>query len=281
MAMNSFSDSFLGTAKKVSVTRDQTLLMEGGGSVNAMEERIGLIKEMVAVEGDQLLREQLVDRLAKLSGGVAVIKVGGASEVEVAEKKDRYTDALNATRAAVAEGIVAGGGAALLYASKKLSGYLSSPTAKALPPDQRTGLSIVRNAIQLPAKLIASNAGVDGVLCLEGVLEATATEECPAYTLGYDAQEGTFGNMFSKGVVDPVRVVKTSVVNACSVAGMMITTEAAVTESVQSRDDKFGVTEGLMDKDRVKNQKRQAQAPMKTTAENRPKRFEKYSGIVL
>eukprot|EP00760_Papus_ankaliazontas_P004263 PhM_4_TR1173/c0_g1_i1/m.103806/K04077/groEL, HSPD1; chaperonin GroEL len=272
--MSNFSDSFLGRAKKVTVSRDETLIMEGCGSAAAVEERIGLIKEMVAVEGDQLLREQLVDRLAKLSGGVAVIKVGGASEIEVHEKKDRYTDALNATRAAVAEGIVAGGGAALLYASAALAEYVQTTDVS---PDQRTGLNIVRNAIRLPAKLIAQNAGVDGSLVMETVTEMKSKE----FNMGYDAQEGSYKDLFECGIVDPVRVIKTCVVNACSVAGLMITTEAAVCETPKSRADPNGLTEGVIDREMFKHNKRQQQAPMGTHAQMRPKRFEKYSGIVL
>ena len=168
-----------------------------------------------------------------------------------------------------------------MYAFRSIKEYLATPAAKALPADQRTGLAIVRNAIQLPAKLIASNAGVDGSLCLEGVLDDKQHTSMPPFSLGYDAQTGAFVNMYDAGIVDPVRVIKTCVVNACSVAGMMITTEAAVTESVTSRADPAGVTEGVLDREQIKNKKRQAQAPMQTTAGGKPKRFEKYNGIVL
>lgn len=218
---NDFNERFLGSCKKVTISRDETIMMEGGGSAIAIEERVAMIKDMIAVEDHEFNREKLVERLAKLSGGVAVIKVGGASEVEISEKKDRIVDALNATRAAVSEGILAGGGVALLIASNRLNALSKD---RSLIPDVRTGVNIVKNAIKLPAKMIAQNAGVEGSVVVGKIL----TKNDP--TWGYDAQTGQYGNMFEAGIVDPMKVVKSAVVNACSVAGMMITTEAAVVE---------------------------------------------------
>lgn len=216
-----FNEKFLGTCRKVTSSKDETIMMEGGGSAIGIEERVQMIKDMISAEDHEFNREKLVERLAKLSGGVAVIKVGGASEVEIAEKKDRIIDALNATRAAVAEGIVAGGGTALVVASLRLDTLIKDRT---LLPDIRTGVNIVRKAVRLPAKLIASNAGVEGSVVVGKIL---AKKEL---TFGYNAQTGKYGNMFEFGVIDPMKVVKSCIVNACSVAGMMITTEAAVVE---------------------------------------------------
>merc|ERR1719197_1450913 len=225
--------------------------MEGGGSAIAIEERVQMIKDLVAVEDHEFNREKLVERLAKLSGGVAVIKVGGASEVEISEKKDRIVDALNATRAAVAEGILAGGGTALLIASRRLEALARD---RSLVPDMRTGVNIVKNAIKLPAKLISQNAGVEGAVVVGKVIQ----RDNPSY--GYNAQTGEYGDMFAAGIIDPMKVVKSCVVNACSVAGLMITTEAAVVEKDlpgrDPQDDK-----GIMDRE-MAGRKRQSQAPL-------------------
>jgi chaperonin GroEL len=248
---NDFNERYLGFCKKATITRDETILMEGGGSAIAIEERVQMIKDMVAVEDHEFNREKLVERLAKLSGGVAVIKVGGASEVEISEKKDRIVDALNATRAAVAEGILAGGGTALLIASKRLEALARD---RSLVPDMRTGVNIVKTAIKLPAKLIAQNAGVEGAVVVGKVLQ----KGDPSW--GYDAQSGKYGDMFAAGIIDPMKVVKSCVVNACSVAGLMITTEAAVVEKDMPgrdpQDDK-----GIMDRE-VMQKRRQGNAPL-------------------
>jgi chaperonin GroEL len=248
---NDFNERYLGFCKKATITRDETILMEGGGSAIAIEERVQMIKDLVAVEDHEFNREKLVERLAKLSGGVAVIKVGGASEVEIAEKKDRIVDALNATRAAVAEGILAGGGTALLLASKRLE---TLSRDRSLVPDMRTGVNIVKNAIKLPAKLIAQNAGVEGAVVVGKILQRGDA------SFGYDAQAGTYGDMFAAGIIDPMKVVKSCVVNACSVAGLMITTEAAVCEkdlpNRDPQDDK-----GIMSREAAAKQ-RQGAAPM-------------------
>ena len=248
---NDFNERYLGFCKKATVTRDETILMEGGGSAIAIEERVQMIKDLVAVEDHEFNREKLVERLAKLSGGVAVIKVGGASEVEISEKKDRIVDALNATRAAVAEGILAGGGTALLIASRRLETLARDRT---LVPDMRTGVNIVKNAIKLPAKLISQNAGVEGAVVVGKVIQ----RDDPSF--GYNAQTGEYGDMFAAGIIDPMKVVKSCVVNACSVAGLMITTEAAVVEKDMAgrdpQDDK-----GIMDREAA-GKKRQGQAPL-------------------
>lgn len=244
---NDFSDRFLGTCGKITVSRDECILMEGGGSAIAIEERVQMIKDMIAAEDHEYNRERLVERLAKLSGGVAVIKVGGASEVEISEKKDRIVDALNATRAAVAEGILAGGGTALLIASLRLETIAKDRT---LPADIRTGVSIVRRAIGLPARYIANNAGVEGSVVAGKIL----AKKDPSF--GYNAQLGKYVNMFEAGIIDPMKVVKSAVVNACSVAGLMITTEAAVVEKdlpmsrVEDRPEK---EEGIKDTEKAKS----------------------------
>lgn len=244
---NDFSDRFLGTCGKITVSRDECILMEGGGSAIAIEERVHMIKDMIAAEDHEYNRERLVERLAKLSGGVAVIKVGGASEVEISEKKDRIVDALNATRAAVAEGILAGGGTALLIASLRLEGIAKD---RSLPADIRTGVNIVRRAIGLPARYIANNAGVEGSVIAGKIL----AKKDPAF--GYNAQLGKFVNMFEAGIVDPMKVVKSAVVNACSVAGLMITTEAAVVEKdlpMSRVEDRPENEQGIKDTEKAKS----------------------------
>ncbi|GET91524.1 chaperonin hsp60, mitochondrial precursor, putative [Leishmania tarentolae] len=256
---NDFSERFLGTCRKVTVSRDECILMEGGGSAIAVEERVQMIKDMISAEDHEYNRERLVERLAKLSGGVAVIKVGGASEVEINEKKDRIIDALNATRAAVSEGILAGGGTGLLMASLRLE---SISKDRRLPPDIRTGVNIVKKAIGLPARYIANNAGVEGSVVAGKVL----ARKDPSF--GYNAQTGEYVNMFEAGIVDPMKVVKSAVVNACSVAGMMITTEAAVVEKDLLGREKRIEDEGMEDKekkrsvDTLRKQVNERNAPM-------------------
>ena len=254
-----FNETYLGTCKKATISRDETILMEGGGSAIAIEDRVQMIKDMISAEEHELNRERMVERLAKLSGGVAVIKIGGASEVEISEKKDRIVDALNATRAAVSEGILAGGGTALLVASNALD-KLSKD--RRLIPDMRTGVNIVKRAIKLPAKIISQNAGHEGSVTTGKVL----ARNDPAF--GFDAQTGTYCDMFKAGIIDPMKVTKSSVVNACSVAGMMITTEAAIVEAddlmpLSKRDD-----EGIMDREVMA--KRRAEAANTSGALRKP-----------
>ncbi|GET93274.1 chaperonin HSP60, mitochondrial precursor [Leishmania tarentolae] len=216
-----FDPSILGSVKKVTVTKDDTVMLNGGGDAAAVQERQQLLRDRIEQEAVEYNREKLQERLAKLSGGVAVIKVGGATELEVSEKKDRVVDAVCSTRAAVQEGIVAGGGTALLRASKELEKLASDSS---LTRDQRTGVTIVRNAIRLPAMKIAANAGKEGAVIVEKVLEAS--EE----STGYDALNDKYVNMFEAGIIDPTRVVRVAISDATSVASLMMTAEAAIVE---------------------------------------------------
>jgi len=208
----------LGTAKRVEISSDDTIILDGGGSKTSITERCEQIRETIERTTSEYEKEKLKERLAKLSGGVAVLKVGGASEVEVSEKKDRIVDALNATRAAVEEGIVTGGGVALLFASKGLE---KIPTANF---DQRQGVQIIINALRIPAKTIADNAGAEGSIVVGKILESND----PSF--GFDAQNGVYGNLIEKGIVDPTKVVRLALVDAASVASLLTTTEAAVVE---------------------------------------------------
>ena len=209
----------LGSAKSVGITKEHTTIVDGLGDKKDVEARIEQIRrEMDATDSDYD-KEKLQERLAKLTGGVAVIKVGGASEVEVKEKRDRIDDALAATRAAVEEGVVAGGGVALIRASKVLD------TLNTQNDDQSVGINIVRRAIQEPIRQIATNAGVDGAVVAGKVMENDDA------TFGYNAATGEYTNMFEAGIIDPTKVVRTALQDAASVAGLMITTEVMVTDS--------------------------------------------------
>jgi chaperonin GroEL len=208
----------LGRAKKVVITKEETTIVDGAGDKKAIEGRINQIKAQIEDTTSDYDREKLQERLAKLAGGVAVIKVGGASEIEVKEKKDRVDDALHATRAAVEEGIVPGGGVALMYAAKALKGL------KPGNDDQRVGIDIVRKALAVPARQIVVNAGADGSIVVGKLMDKGDFE------WGYDAQNDQYVNMFQAGIVDPVKVVRTALQDAASVAGLIITTEAAVAE---------------------------------------------------
>jgi len=216
-----FDPSVLGSAKKITINKDDTIILTGAGEASLVQERVDLLRGLIENETSDYNREKLQERLAKLSGGVAVIKVGGASEVEVGEKKDRITDALCATRAAVQEGIVAGGGTALLRASLELEA-LSKDVS--LTADQRTGVNIIRSAIRLPAHKIVSNAGKEGAVVIEKVLEQTNA------AVGYDAALDRYVNMFDAGIIDPTRVVRVAITDASSVAGLMMTAEAAIVD---------------------------------------------------
>ncbi len=207
----------LGTAKKVNISKENTTIVDGAGKKKEIEGRVGQIKQQIEETTSDYDREKLQERLAKLAGGVAVIRVGGATEVEVKEKKDRVDDALNATRAAVEEGIVAGGGVALL----KASAAISSTGENA---DQDAGVNIVRRALQSPIRQIAENAGDEGSIVVGKVLEGKAT-------FGYNAQTGEYGDMISMGIIDPVKVVRHALQDAASVAALLITTEAMVAEA--------------------------------------------------
>jgi chaperonin GroEL len=209
----------LGKAKKVSITKDDTTIVDGSGDKADIEARIGQIKRQIEDTTSDYDKEKLQERLAKLAGGVAVIRVGGATEVEVKEKKDRVDDALNATRAAVEEGIVAGGGVALLKASKALDGLVGDND------DQNAGIAIVRRALQSPIRQIAENAGVEGSIVVGKVMENSSN------TFGFNAQTEEYGDLVAAGVIDPAKVVRTALQDAASVAALMITTEAAVVEA--------------------------------------------------
>jgi len=208
----------LGHAKRVSITKDDTTIIDGAGKKPAIAARIAQIRTQIEDTTSDYDREKLQERLAKLAGGVAVIKVGGSTEVEVKERKDRVDDALNATRAAVEDGIVPGGGVALLRAAKALD------KLKVDDEDQRTGINIVRKALYTPLRQIANNAGEDGGVVVGKVLENGS------YHFGFDAQLGQYGDLVAKGIIDPTKVVRAALQDAASIAGLLITTEAMVAD---------------------------------------------------
>jgi len=208
----------LGKAKRVMIDKENTTIVNGAGKKKDIEGRIAQIKAEIEETTSDYDREKLQERLAKLAGGVAVIRVGGATEVEVKERKDRVDDAMHATRAAVEEGILPGGGVALLRSTKALT------RLKAENDDQKTGIDIVRKALSTPARQIAVNAGEDGSIVI-GKISDNET-----YTYGYDAQEGQYGDLVSKGIIDPTKVVRTALQGAASIAGLLMTTEAMVAE---------------------------------------------------
>jgi chaperonin GroEL len=213
----------LGTAKRVSLNKDDTTIVGGAGKKAEVEGRCGQIRAQIEETTSDYDREKLQERLAKLAGGVAVIKVGGASEVAVKERKDRVDDALNATRAAVEEGIVAGGGVALLYATKALR------KLKAANEDQRVGIDIVRRALEWPLRQIAENSGHDGAVVAGKLLEGDDESR------GFDAQKEVYTDMFKAGIVDPTKVVRTALQDAASVAALLITTEAMVADKPEEK----------------------------------------------
>jgi chaperonin GroEL len=208
----------LGKAKRIRIDKENTTIIDGAGEKKDIEARVAQIKAQVEETTSDYDREKMQERLAKLAGGVAVIRVGGATEVEVKEKKDRVDDALNATRAAVQEGISPGGGVALLRAIAALA------DVKVANSDQQTGVSIVRKAIQAPARQIVDNAGGDGAVVVGKLLESTD------YNYGYDAQTGEYGDLVKLGIIDPTKVVRTALQDAASIAGLIVTTEATITE---------------------------------------------------
>ncbi len=207
----------LGNAKRINISKENTTIVDGAGKKAEIEGRVAQIKQQIDETTSDYDREKLQERLAKLAGGVAVIRVGGATEVEVKEKKDRVDDALNATRAAVQEGIVAGGGTALLIAANALS-------VKGENEDQDSGINIVRRALQTPARQIVANAGDEASVVVGKILEKNDGN------YGYNAQTGDYGDMIAMGIVDPVKVVRTALQDAASVAGLLVTTEAMVAE---------------------------------------------------
>ncbi|HEY8248758.1 MAG TPA: chaperonin GroEL [Hyphomicrobium sp.] len=220
----------LGRAKRVSITKDDTTIVDGSGKKKDIEARVGQIKAQIEETTSDYDREKLQERLAKLAGGVAVIRVGGVTEVEVKERKDRVDDALNATRAAVEEGVVPGGGVMLLKAGNAI-------TVKGDNADQEAGIAIVKRALQAPIRQIAANAGVEGSIVVGKVLETKGQ------AFGYDAQNDEYGDMIEKGIIDPAKVVRVALQDAASVAGLLITTEAAIGEAPK-KDNGHGHAHG-------------------------------------
>jgi chaperonin GroEL len=210
--------NMLGRAKKVMIEKENTTVVGGAGKKADIQARIAQIKAQIEETTSDYDREKLQERLAKLAGGVAVLRVGGATEIEVKERKDRVDDAMHATRAAVEEGVLPGGGVALLRAIKALD------KLKVHNDDQRTGIEIVKKALSWPARQIVINAGEDGSIVVGKILEKET------YAYGYDAQTGEYGNLVSKGIIDPTKVVRTALQGAASIAGLLITTEAMVAE---------------------------------------------------
>jgi chaperonin GroEL len=216
--LESVTTAMLGRAKKIVIEKEKTTIVDGAGKKKEIEARVGQIKAQIEETTSDYDREKLQERLAKLAGGVAVIKVGGATEIEVKEKKDRVEDALNATRAAVEEGIVPGGGVALLRA-KKAIGKLTNSN-----PDVQTGINIVLKAVEAPVRQIAENSGVEGSIVVNKILENKSE------TFGFDAQNEEYVDMLDKGIVDPAKVVRAALQDAASVAGLLVTTEAMIAE---------------------------------------------------
>ena len=225
----------LGKAKKIRIEKENTTIVEGAGKKKDIEARIAQIKAQIEETTSDYDKEKLQERLAKLAGGVAVIHVGGATEIEVKEKKDRVDDALHATRAAVEEGVVPGGGVALLRSGKTLAGVKTSND------DQRTGVEIVRRAVQQPARQIIENAGLDGSVIVGKILDNKD------YAFGYDAQSDKYGDLYKLGIIDPTKVVRAALQGAASVAGLLITTEAMVAEKPKKESPAPAMPGGGMD----------------------------------
>jgi len=222
MKLENVTVDMLGSAKKIQITKDETTIVDGAGEKAEIEARVSQIRQQIEETTSDYDREKLQERVAKLAGGVAVIRVGGMTEVEVKERKDRVDDALNATRAAVQEGIVVGGGVSLVQSAKKALESLEGAN-----DDQNAGISIVRRAIEAPLRQIAENAGVDGAVVAGKIRESSD----PKY--GFNAQTEEYGDLFSFGVIDPAKVVRTALEDASSVAGLLITTEAMVADKPQ------------------------------------------------
>ncbi len=221
----------LGRSKKVSISKENTTIVDGAGAKAEIEGRVAQIKAQIEETSSDYDREKLQERLAKLAGGVAVIRVGGATEVEVKERKDRIDDALNATRAAVQEGIVPGGGTALLRSSTKI-------TVKGANDDQEAGINIVRRALQSLVRQIAENAGDEASIVVGKILDKNDDN------FGYNAQTSEYGDMIAMGIVDPVKVVRTALQNAASVASLLITTEAMIAE-IPKKESAGGMPGGM------------------------------------
>jgi chaperonin GroEL len=221
--LENVSLDMLGSAKKAILSKEDTTIVEGAGEQASIESRCGQIRAQIEETTSDYDREKLQERLAKLAGGVAVIRVGGATEIEVKEKKDRVDDALHATRAAVEEGILPGGGVALLYSGRVLDGL------KPEDDDQRVGINIVRHALQGPVRQLVENAGTDGSIVVGKLLEQDNER------FGYDAQSGSYVDMVKAGIIDPTKVVRTALQDAASIAGLLVTTEAMVAEKPEPK----------------------------------------------
>ncbi len=228
MKLENVGLDMLGKARKISITKDETTIVDGAGEKSEIEGRVAQIRAQIEDTTSDYDKEKLQERLAKLAGGVAIIRVGGASETEVKERKDRVEDALHATRAAVQEGVVVGGGVALVRAAKKLNGL------EGANPDQTAGIAIVRKALQAPLRQIAENAGVDGSVVAGKVTDS----EDPAF--GFNAQTEEYGDMYKFGVIDPAKVVRTALQDAASVAGLLITTEAMIADKPEPKGQAGG-----------------------------------------
>ena len=235
MKLENVTIDMLGSAKRVSITKDETTIVDGHGEKSEIEARVSQIRQQIEDTTSDYDREKLQERLAKLAGGVAVIRVGGATEVEVKERKDRVDDALNATRAAVQEGVVPGGGVSLIHASRALAGMTGDND------DQTTGIAMVRRALQGPLRQIAENAGLDGGVVAGKVLESTDSN------FGFDAQLEEYGNLMEKGIIDPAKVVRTALEDAASVAGLLITTEAMIADKPEQEGSGGGAGGGMPD----------------------------------
>ncbi len=233
MKLESVTIDMLGKAKKISITKDNTTIVDGGGVKAEIEARVAQIRGQIEETTSDYDREKLQERVAKLAGGVAVIKVGGMTEVEVKERKDRVDDALNATRAAVQEGIVVGGGVALIQAGKVLEGMVGAN------PDQTNGINIVRKALEAPLRQIAQNAGVDGSVVAGKVRESNDK------SFGFNAQTEEYGDMFAFGVIDPAKVVRTALEDAASVASLLITTECMIADRPADKSSGGGAGGGM------------------------------------
>jgi len=229
MKLENVGLDMLGTAKKITITKDETTIVDGHGEKSEIVARVAQIKQQIEETSSDYDREKLQERLAKLAGGVAVIRVGGMTEIEVKERKDRVDDALNATRAAVQEGIVVGGGVALVQAAKKLADL------KGANADQDAGIKIVARALEAPLRQIADNAGVDGAVVAGKIRESNDM------TFGFNAQTEEYGDMFKFGVIDPAKVVRTALEDAASVAGLLITTEAMVADKPEPKGNGGGM----------------------------------------
>ncbi|XP_024981293.1 chaperonin CPN60-2, mitochondrial [Cynara cardunculus var. scolymus] len=235
MNLEKMAPEMLGTCKRVTISKDDTVILDGAGDKKSIEERCEQLRSSIELSTSDYDKEKLQERLAKLSGGVAVLKIGGASEAEVGEKKDRVTDALNATKAAVEEGIVPGGGVALLYASKELENL---PTANF---DQKIGVQIIQNALKSPVHTIACNAGVEGAVVVGKLLEQDNPD------LGYDAAKGQYVDMVKEGIIDPLKVIRTALVDAASVSSLLTTTEAVIVELPKDEKETPSMGSGMGD----------------------------------